>query len=300
MSRALKSTGQQQAIMESLGLTSADLGRVSRNPKTTRSRGTRIDRPTVAQKLGLIQKPIGQLSFLEWEKIENDAISRRLFGEACPICMNLHGRKQSVITSCGHVFHKSCLTATKSRETESKCPMCRSLYKDKITKKGQIQAKNMAATRIQSFIRSFLTRRRLIRNYPMNKKIDFLSKEKISTRLSDYSRHAVGDASRVVDNSEFLIDQSDAVLKRAREIFSCITLDQTELPDQYKNAKIRAKSTHECPVCLTPFGKKSVSLLSCSHAIHEKCRIQLDKFMDSPLCPLCRQNYTFVNSLISN
>ena len=73
MSRALKSTGQQQAILESLGLTNQDFGRVSRNVRVARSRQ---HRPTVAQNLGLVQRPIGDLSFVEWEKLENDAISR--------------------------------------------------------------------------------------------------------------------------------------------------------------------------------------------------------------------------------
>ena len=235
--------------------------------------------------------------------------------------MNLHGRKQSVITSCGHVFHKSCLDATKSREIESKCPMCRSLYREKVSKSGRLQARKVAAAKIQSCVRSFLTRRRIVRDHPQIR-LRFLSKEKISTRLSDYSRHAVGDANKVVNESEFLINQSDIgiaakrtdhplrsvksdltrekALQHVRDIFSKITLDQSTMSNQYESAKIRAKRCSECPVCLAPFGKKSVSFLSCSHAIHEHCRIQLDRFMDSPSCPLCRQNYTFVNSVIQN
>ena len=62
------------------------------------------------------------------------------------------------------MFHKSCLAATKINQAEPKCPMCRSNYKERISKRGIKQARNYAARKIQSLVKSFLVRRRLFRN----------------------------------------------------------------------------------------------------------------------------------------
>jgi len=102
---------------------------------------------------------------------------------------------------------------------------------------------------------------------------------------------------KMIKTSSVLIDQSDVALEHARAIFSKIKIDT--LPDLYQKANNRAQPSSECSVCLCPLGTKPISLLSCSHVIHEKCRVQLEKFFDSPSCPMCRQTYTFINTIAS-
>lgn len=293
MNRALKSTGHQQAILESLGLDDIDMHPPTRR-RPIRGARSRPTKPTVAQKMGLVQKAAGELSFAEWELVEDSAITRKLFTEPCPICINLHGKNQSVLTSCGHVFHKSCLAATKINQAEPKCPMCRSNYKERISKRGIKQARNNAARKIQSLVKSFLVRRRLLRNSDLPA-LSFLKAQRVQLRISEYSNKAVGEAQTMTKNSSVLIDQSDVALEHARAIFSQIKIDT--LPDLYQKANSRAQPSSECSVCLCLLGTKPISLLSCSHVIHEKCRVQLEKFVDTASCPMCRQNYTFINSV---
>ncbi len=51
----------------------------------------------------------------------------------CSICLSVitHGPHGPCETSCGHVFHKDCITEWYSKGTRS-CPMCRTYQKPKI------------------------------------------------------------------------------------------------------------------------------------------------------------------------
>lgn len=44
----------------------------------------------------------------------------------------------------------------------------------------------------------------------------------------------------------------------------------------------------ECSICLEPLGTSTLSVLSCSHALHTNCLAQLRKYGVSQSCPLCR------------
>ena len=76
MNRALKSTGHQQAILESLGLADTEMRPPNRRRPMIRGLRSRPTKPTIAQSMGLVQKSAGELSFAEWEAIEDSAITR--------------------------------------------------------------------------------------------------------------------------------------------------------------------------------------------------------------------------------
>jgi len=286
MSRnALKSTGHQQAILASLGLGGGDLRHVSRRI----SRPPREHQPTVAQTMGLLPK---QPDKVNWVELEREAISKGHFDSSCPICLTRHGqkRRKSVVTSCGHVFHMSCLRATRINQASPKCPLCRSEYKSHVAVEGIRHARKTAATTVQAGIRGWLVRRKLARKYPAVFRI-----EARKLRLADFGRQINRDMSKLQKDSAELITQSDIALEKARQIFSQIKLDPAIIHDQYREARKRAQcESTECPVCLVPLGTKPISLLSCSHVLHDQCRSQLESFVDEIKCPMCRQNYTYI------
>jgi len=286
---ALKSTGHQQAILASLGLDGSDFRHVSRRQVAAT---TRNHRPTVAQTLGLLPKP----KTVDWEEIESSAIKKGHFDSACAICLTRHGQKwrKSVITSCGHVFHQPCLKATRQNQAAPKCPLCRDPYTSRLAKKGLIHARRCAVIQIQSTIRGWLTRRKMARRYP-----NTFKRETRKIRLQDFGRHVDRGMSKLQKDSEDLVIQSEIALEKARQIFSQIKLDPDIIDDQYREARKRAQPEALCPVCLVNLGPKPISLLSCGHVLHVKCRVQLESFVDQISCPLCRSPYTFTNSTCS-
>jgi len=285
--RALKSTGHQQAILANLGLDSGDLRRVSRRHPQHQP-VTRAAPTTVAQTLGLLPRA----KVVDWDQVELSAINKGLFDSSCAICLTRHGQqqRQSVITSCGHVFHQCCLKATRQNQSQPKCPLCRAPYTSRLAKKGHHRARRAAASQIQAAIRGWLLRRQVARRYPT-----VFKRVARQVRLVDFGRHVAGDCARLQRDSEALIDQSEIALRRARLIFSQVTLTEATIDDQYQAARKRAQSDAQCPVCLVMLGTRPVSLLSCGHVLHVKCREQLESFVDQIACPLCRQAYTFVN-----
>ena len=138
MNRALKSTGHQQDILNRLDLGDLNL--------SGRSRPRRNTRPSVAQNMGLVPRPPKPMTPYDWSQIENELIGRNAFSVPCSICLNPHGKKNTVVTSCKHTFHESCLNATKAVANVAKCPLCRSVY----TQLGKSQKIN-----IDSFLRDF-------------------------------------------------------------------------------------------------------------------------------------------------
>ena len=89
------------------------------------------------RKMGLLPK---QPDKVNWVELEREAISKGHFDSSCPICLTRHGqkRRKSVVTSCGHVFHMSCLRATRINQASPKCPLCRSEYKSHVAVEGTV------------------------------------------------------------------------------------------------------------------------------------------------------------------
>lgn len=63
------------------------------------------DQLTLAQRLGLVEKPQAPLSENQWEEVEQQAVHRGMHTGNCPICHESLGKNPSVILSCSHIFH---------------------------------------------------------------------------------------------------------------------------------------------------------------------------------------------------
>jgi len=78
---------------------------------------------TLAQRLGIYDKPPGPLSAIEWKDIEKSVESRKI--DCCSICLEKFRIEEQLILSCGHVFHKICLSSFEKYSKVKACPLCR-------------------------------------------------------------------------------------------------------------------------------------------------------------------------------
>lgn len=128
-----------------------------------------INQLSLAQRLGLSEKPPLPLSTEQWSKIEKRNLERQKHKEPCPICYDdLHFTEQSIL-SCSHVFHKRCLESferhTKNRGMELCCPICRQERYDKKTYvEGQRAFLIDCVTIIQSVAKGFIQRNEFYQN----------------------------------------------------------------------------------------------------------------------------------------
>jgi hypothetical protein len=98
-----------------------------------------INKLTLAERLGLVDKPPEPLSQTEWVQIEktffNRVSSKQIKEETCPICFeNLQFAEQTIL-SCSHVYHKTCLESferfMRNKGSDKACPICRKENYDK-------------------------------------------------------------------------------------------------------------------------------------------------------------------------
>jgi len=61
---------------------------------------------SLAQKIGLKEIPKMPLSLQEWKNIEAKTISRNDHTSNCPICLEALAKRETIILSCTHIFHK--------------------------------------------------------------------------------------------------------------------------------------------------------------------------------------------------
>ena len=61
---------------------------------------------SLAQKIGLKEIPKMPLSLQEWKNIEAKTISRNDHTSNCPICLEALAKRETMILSCTHIFHK--------------------------------------------------------------------------------------------------------------------------------------------------------------------------------------------------
>jgi len=274
MNRALRTAGHQQDILLELGI---EIG----------------SRPTLAQRAGLIKSKPKKWLESDWKTLEDSLLQKKAFRDACSICLNRHGKYPIVMTTCAHIFHQSCLKASVQPKAVSKCPLCRNPYNVKVTKRGLRASRNFAASQIQAFVRSFLTRRRVVKTLSKRPRVKALRSEYESVVLQNWSKEAISSTSTMISNTDKLLEASEDALAASRRIFSQIKLAPEKESDEFQPAVERCLQDKSCSVCLCPFKSNTVALLSCSHVIHDTCRIQLESFTGKTLCPVCRQSYSF-------
>jgi hypothetical protein len=65
------------------------------------------------------------LSVNEWRKIENQSVNRNDHFSICAICLDSLSKRDTLILSCSHVFHKICISNFENFTQNKKCPICR-------------------------------------------------------------------------------------------------------------------------------------------------------------------------------
>ena len=61
---------------------------------------------SLAQKIGLAEIPNMPLSLQEWKMIEEKSMKRNDHTFNCPICLDTLAKRETIILSCTHIFHK--------------------------------------------------------------------------------------------------------------------------------------------------------------------------------------------------
>ena len=80
---------------------------------------------TFAQKIGLKEISKMPLSINEWRNLESQSLNRNDHTSNCPICLDSLSKRESLILSCSHVFHKFCIQNFEKFTNTKKCPICR-------------------------------------------------------------------------------------------------------------------------------------------------------------------------------
>lgn len=117
---------------------------------------------SLAQRLGLVEKPPKPITYEDWKDIESQAERREDDCESCPIC--LEGFKvpnSQVILSCSHTFHKACLNSFERHSRIRACPICRRKdYEKKNFDKGFVAFMKKGVIKIQKCARGYIIRRK--------------------------------------------------------------------------------------------------------------------------------------------
>ena len=78
---------------------------------------------SLAQKLGLVERPPDRLTPSQWESVKTASQTRA--DHSCPICQERFTHQDQVLLSCSHVYHRSCLESYEKYARTKSCPMCR-------------------------------------------------------------------------------------------------------------------------------------------------------------------------------
>ena len=121
-----------------------------------------INKLTLAQKLGLVEKPPQPLSNNEWVNIE-ETCKKRDSDNSCSICLEgFRIPNNQVILSCTHVFHKACLSNFEKFTNSRVCPLCRRQdYEKKNFDQGFINHLTKQIVKLQKIFRGYLLRKKL-------------------------------------------------------------------------------------------------------------------------------------------
>ena len=116
---------------------------------------------TLAQKLGLFEKPPKPLTNDEWVEVEEKS-KKRLDNEDCPICLEaFKSPNNQVILSCTHVFHKTCLSNFEKHTKMQQCPICRRKdYEKKNFDAGFLVYISKIIMKAQKIWRGYMARKR--------------------------------------------------------------------------------------------------------------------------------------------
>jgi hypothetical protein len=272
---------------------------------------------SLAQRMGLVERPTGHLTSGDWGQVKIVSRDRGDSSQPCPICQEEFGMKEQVLLSCSHVFHRLCLRSVERFSGKKKCPLCRHAdYQTRLIYDGANQHRTRAAVVLQSWWRGVRVRRRY-KEYRerVPPRDPSLRSKYYQRKLETLTTQMVETCTQSSSNADSVLAAADSALATARATMRILdhhsSLALTDWPTLRCRA-IQNTSTAECPICISPIlrdpspapptshahhTQRPISLLSCGHLLHAACVSALEQYCTAdascglPLCPFCRAPY---------
>lgn len=218
-----------------------------------------------------------------------------------------------MLLSCSHCFHRKCLRSWETFARQKCCPVCRKrAYDKRATDIGAINWRTQCAIKLQSAWRAFQCRRRVMSIRRALNPGDAAARAHSLARLGIISDRLMNRVDDSHDEIDLLFAELDgelggvALLRAALAPSLCDEADWTAA-----FARAIGRGLSDCPVCLAALGEmrdfeagqahtetpefrvERLSLLSCSHVLHERCLNSFEKYCinATPTCPVCRGEY---------
>ena len=272
---------------------------------------------TLAERLGLVEKPPQPLSQSQWDAVEHEAKVRDWHKGTCPICKEMLGKTPSVILSCSHLFHKSCLSSFEKHTGKKVCPICRKqAYDSKHFAETEAYYREYSAVRIQSLYRGHRARvlfRSLRKLHPPTH--PYVRRKYFGEQLSAINAQMESQMERHQRDLESLFESIEQQVEASREAvkmfkiqhrghhdaqeeeYKALQAEDSKTVDEWRRVKQLAylRQDRDCPICLHEFNtRRELCILTCSHVFHARCIAAFEAFdvRAQPVCPLCRSEYT--------
>ena len=257
---------------------------------------------TLAQRLGLVQKPAAPLNHHEWAEVEKKSEQREEYKGHCPICQEFLGREASVILSCTHVFHKLCISSFEKFSKTRACPICRKQsYEKKQYKTSQDYYYIYCITKIQAWIKGYFCRQRFVRhmlehpsgNKAVHRKYTEMHMRKLNFKLNLHLDRKESHIDKLFLDLENQLYASQAALSDLKNANRSKEVEFAGMDWGGAKEKAIVRCDKQCPICLQELEtRREKSLLSCSHVFHTKCIESFEVFsIHTPNCPVCRAQY---------
>jgi hypothetical protein len=270
-----------------------------------------MNKLTLAQRLGIVEKPPKPLTVDEWKDIEEKGKTRSTDQNQCPICLEEFKTANSqVILSCTHVFHKTCLSNFEKFTKQKACPICRRQdYEKKNFDHGFVQYINRCSVKIQKIYRGYICRKTLYQKINQTYKATSLL---FKRRLLAYKLRCLGEkmekrekikqkqTNELMARIDQNVETNQKLLNKLSELESAnhrVTINnpQAVFGDDYQfipksvlgieidakhseywkaiYEKAQERSEIECAICFNKLKnkEKKLTLLNCSHVFHENC-----------------------------
>ncbi|KAJ3124712.1 Rab GDP dissociation inhibitor alpha [Nowakowskiella sp. JEL0407] len=213
---------------------------------------------TLAQKLGIVERPPERLTQLQWSVLKEKTAERKDFKNPCPICQEPYKLEDQILLSCSHVFHRKCLDSYERYVMKKACPLCREInYEKRLVFEGSKIYKDNCAIIIQKNWKRYRTRK-IYTEYriavpPTNPTLRLKFYEE---KLHNYNDRLSETISRETVELHQLFNELDLKIAKSRKIMECAAYEfQNDTSPQQWDAKYaRACSNLSrdsvCAICI--------------------------------------------------
>lgn len=216
---------------------------------------------TLAQRLGLVERPKERLSENEWQKVKEQSNKRADSTEPCVVCKEHFGLQPQVLLSCSHVFHRACLEAFERFSGKRCCPLCRRAeYEKRVIFEGARNYRQRAATLIQATWRGYRVRKAYLAFRAAHPPNDpNLRRKFYESKLSSIAEQMVRNCEENERSADLLVAEVDANLAQFKRVVALLGREPGEArsldvsPVDWTAVEQRAvqRDDQQCPICLT-------------------------------------------------